>query len=302
MEADSRLAFLEGQGKDKLPSYQLDASIIVTGASGQIGLATVKKLLNTGAEVHALTRTTSLGFASETLQWHHADLETNDWDFNVSADTLIHTASLWLLPNHLTRFAECGVNRLIAFGSTSMFSKISSENPGEQIIVELLKQAEHDIARECDRLNIKWTILRPTMVYGLGLDKNITTIMQFIKRFGVFPVHGKADGARKPVHASDLAQAAIDIIEEPRTYNSTYNLGGGEQLSYREMVQRIFAYVGKKPRFVNVPHLPFWLDIYAKCFHSHLNGEMARRMNQDLVFDDSAAKKDFGYAPRKFLK
>jgi hypothetical protein len=30
------------------------------------------------------------------------------------------------------------------------------------------------------------------------------------------------------------------------------------------------------------------------------NAEMARRMNEDLVFDSSAAVRDFGFAPRTF--
>ena len=42
-------------------------------------------------------------------------------------------------------------------------------------------------------------------------------------------------------------------------------------------------------------------DAIAKTFSfKDFNAEMARRMNEDLVFDTSDAVRDFGFAPRKF--
>ncbi len=36
----------------------------------------------------------------------------------------------------------------------------------------------------CKKLGIEYTILRPTMIYGSGLDRNTSSIVRFIKRFG----------------------------------------------------------------------------------------------------------------------
>jgi hypothetical protein len=44
------------------------------------------------------------------------------------------------------------------------------------------------------------------------------------------------------------------------------------------------------------------LDLLGKIRRNkYINGEIARRMNDDLVFFHDDAKNDFGFAPRKFL-
>jgi hypothetical protein len=73
-------------------------------------------------------------------------------------------------------------------------------------------------------------------------------------------------------------------------------------MSYRVMVERLFRHLGKKPQLLTLPFLPQSLDLMNKMFPLlHVNGEIARRMNEDLVFDNEPAAKDFGYRPRGFL-
>ncbi len=104
------------------------------------------------------------------------------------------------------------------------------------------------------------------------------------------------------MHAEDLADAALAALISTKTHHKTYNLSGGETLTYRNMAERLFAAMGKKPRIFPLPFLPLVLDVYGSLRHkSHINGEMARRMNEDLVFSHEMAAHDFGYAPRPFL-
>ena len=76
-------------------------------------------------------------------------------------------------------------------------------------------------------------------------------------------------------------------------------------MTYREMVERIFVWIGQKPRFITVPMTGFAIAIWlARIFprYRYLSGAMARRMSQDLIFDHSKAKRDLGYAPSPFLE
>jgi hypothetical protein len=51
-----------------------------------------------------------------------------------------------------------------------------------------------------------------------------------------------------------------------------------------------------------LPLLPQSLDLVSRLFPAlHVNGEIARRMNRDLVADNAPAARDFGYRPRRFL-
>ena len=82
-----------------------------------------------------------------------------------------------------------------------------------------------------------------------------------------------------------------------------YNLRGGETLTYKEMVRRIFETLGRQPRFIRIPLTAFRLAVMLARQHprfAHLTADMALRMQADLVFDHSDATRDFGYSPGNF--
>jgi hypothetical protein len=280
-------------------------TILVTGASGQVGLCAIGKALARGARVIAVYNKTRIPFEHPNLEWIKCDLTDVRSAFDgIKADVLIHTAALWLLlPGALPSLFRTGIKRVIAFGSTSVLGKSDSKNAHEQEVVKNLKTAESETSRLCAVESCHTTILRPTMIYGVGLDSNITRMADIIRRFGVIPVYGKASGWRHPVQALDLADAALAIIDNPKTYAKTYNLGGSQTMTYRTMIGMVFEYLGKRPRLIQLPFLPRILDALGAVYQmGHINGEMARRMNGDLLFDIKDAIDDFGYRPQGFLQ
>ncbi len=275
------------------------STIIVAGATNQIGHFLLPRLQD--HKVIAISRQPRPN--TDKISWLQTDLASEVLPIKVSSQ-LFYSAPLPLLPSLLARLPKTTLlTRVIAFSSTSRFTKKNSTNPKEQIIANQLIQAETALIKECQQRNITWTILRPTLVYGCGLDKNITFIANFIKRFGFFPVIGQGTGLRQPVHADDLAQACIKIALSSNTINKTYNLTGGQTLSYHAMITAIFKSLGKEPRIISIPPLLFttmircitWLPKY-----SHLSTTMVTRINQDLCFDCTPAQHDFNYQSRKF--
>jgi len=279
--------------------------VMVSGATSQIGRFLLPKLVAAGAEVYALSRRDGHDSAKESaVHWLRADLGQPDTAETLPpADALIHVASIRLLPALLPAAAAKGVRRVIAFSSTGRFGKARSADPREIEFVARLAQAEEAVERICNEHGIDWTIFRPTLIYGAGMDSNVMTITKVIRRLGVFPLLGEAKGRRQPVHAGDLAEACVLALEASRTFGKAYNLSGGEILTYRQMVERIFAALEKRPRFMRVPMTAFRLAMGLVSLapkYRDFSAEMARRMNEDLVFDYSEAARDFGYAPRSF--
>lgn len=120
---------------------------------------------------------------------------------------------------------------------------------------------------------------------------------------GIFPLLGQADGLRQPVHVEDVAMACVSAITVPVAGNRAYNLSGGETLSYREMVCRIFAAIGKRPQAVTIPRWLFRLVVTVLRRlprYRNWTTEMAERMNRDLVFDHGDAARDLAFSPRPF--
>ncbi len=287
---------------DENATYK-DKTVMVTGASSQVGICLIGRLLSQGAKVIALRHTTDVYFNHPNLTWVQGELKDSTVDLQGNkAEALIHCAPIWLLDSLLTAVFNARVKRVIAFSSTSVFVKLYSSNKGERQLVEKLEKAELNLAERSRKSGASFTILRPTMIYGLGLDENVTRIADFAERYHFFPLYPPAKGRRQPVHADDLAQLALKILDNTKTFNKSYNIGGGEVLTYQAMVEKIFYALGQTPRIFMFKHLPLVLDTLGNwIFGGKINGEMARRMNEDMLFLDNTKHRDFTYKFRDFL-
>ncbi len=166
-----------------------------------------------------------------------------------------------------------------------------------------LREAEEELAGRCEALGIAWTLFRPTLIYG-GPGSAVCLIARVARRLRCFPVAGRGAGLRQPVHAEDLAAACLLALDRPACHGRAYDLGGGETLTYREMVERVFLHVGRRPVVLPVP-LPLLRAAIAVArilprFRG-LSPAMAERSERDQAFDITDAKRDFGYQARPFL-
>ena len=220
-----------------------------------------------------------------------------------SADAVISLAPLPKIGVVLRMAEVLGAKRVIAFGSTGRFSKVGSSSSIERDFVTQQEKAEWIFSSQSEAAGISWTLFRPTMIYGADADQNVTFIKSVVQRFGFFPMPLGAKGLRQPVHVDDLAAACVSALECERAFNRAYNLGGGEVLSFPELVRRIFRAEGRMPLLLPVPMAVYYLLITAaKKFPkaAFVRKEMVERMFQDLTADNKPAIDDFRYNPRSF--
>ncbi len=282
-------------------------SCLVTGSSSQIGSWLVPLLVADGWIIHLISRGRSrMSDYGADATWHRFDLSKQDSPFpELSAEVLFHTAGIASILPWIEQLHSVGIKRVIAFSSTSLFTKVASTSPVDLDMVARLGGYEKMLIAQCEKRGIAWTILRPTMIYGGKFgDRTVLDIARVIKRLGFFPVLGRGSGLRQPVHAQDLANACSQIWDRTITFNKAYNIGGAEALPYRRMVERIFMAMNKKPRFLPVPLAGFSLAVRLANYHPryrHLTASMAKRMDQDMVFANDEAISDFEYKPRDFL-
>jgi nucleoside-diphosphate-sugar epimerase len=215
----------------------------------------------------------------------------------------VSLAPIWVLPDYFGLLEAHNVQRIVALSSTSRFTKEDSPDLEERAVARRLAEGERRLERWAGARRAATVILRPTLIYGYGRDRNISEVARFIRKFGFFPVCGAALGLRQPVHVEDVAAACLAALEGHSTGIGHYNLSGGEVLTYRAMVQRVFDALGKRPVFLS---LPLWAYRVATRCSSLLPGNrrgwyaVAKRMNQDLVFDHAAAEVDLKFFPRQF--
>lgn len=277
-------------------------TVLVLGARSQIGEYLLPALVRGGYRVLAATRG-PFPAGSAGVEWVRVDQSGRVSPPSGPVWAVVNLAPIRLLPAMLQQFSAQGVSRLIAFSSTSVFTKVKSDDPRERELVRSLLESERVVAEHAAGTGLRWTILRPTLVYSWGRDRNVSEIARFVRRFRVFPLLGQGTGLRQPVHAQDLADACVAALETPASFGKAYNLAGARRLSYRRMVEEIFLFQGLTPRFVT---LPAWLIQgcirWARAIprFRNLSPELATRMQTDMCFDSDEARVDFGFDPRPF--
>jgi len=269
--------------------------VLVTGASSQIGCYLLPALLRAGYRVTAVSRHARPPWiaAHPALDWRVADL-AHGCPTPVP-ERMISAAPLSLAVELLAAGA-CG-RRLVAFSSTSVLSKLDSADARERRQVLALRQAETRLLE----LQSNALVLRPTLIYGAGLDRNLSRVAAWVRRLGVVPVARPGTGLRQPVHAADLANLAVSQLESGAT--GAWLLGGGSRLSYRAMLEAVFRACGRRPRLLPVEPASaarWWWLLGRLPGSAGLSPEMLQRQNRDLLFDDSAARERLGWSPRAF--
>ena len=273
--------------------------ILVTGGSSVVGDYLLPRLVADGHQVIVFSRSAR---AVRGVEWRQADVSHAPLKGLVAgADALIHLAPLPLLTRVLPGLPE-GVSEIVAVGTTSVFTKADARSEMDRRLVEHQQEAERVLTDFCRKRGIRGTLLRPTLVYDGRRDKNVTRIARFIRHASFFPVAAPASGLRQPLHAADLADACRAALES-RIAGQAYNLAGGETLSYRAMLERIFRALGRKPRILPVPLGIYRAALGMARLHPRLRSlslDVADRMNRDLVFDYGDAARDLGFRPRSF--
>lgn len=280
----------------------IDLRVGLLGATSLVGRCLIPLLLESGIRVCAFSRNAP-ETANDDVLWQSLSAPALAATGQDRIEHWLCVAPIWVLPDYFSLLEASGVRRIVVLSSTSLFTKESSSDLEEQNIARRLRDAEASVQTWAKACGVEWVILRPTLIYGVGEDRNVSEIARFIRRFGFFPLLGRAKGLRQPVHAKDVAGACLAALQANGVVNVAYNISGGEIIPYRDMVGRIFVAMGRPCRLLSVPLWAFRVAV--KLLHClpryrHWSVAMAERMNRDLVFDHSDAKNDLSFSPRLF--
>lgn len=274
--------------------------ILLMGASSQIGYFLLQHLSYKHYPALAVSRRSPPAWGiSRDICWMQHDLDEealpSDASILISAGALRHAAAaIHTMPR---------LNHVIAISSSSIVNKQGTGNAEEQQVINELLEAENHLVANCEEREIALTILRPTLVYGCGLDRNLSRVVDWLNKRAWFPISGKARGLRQPVHADDIAQLCVACFEMGSMAAGEYDLGGGSTIPYKEMVRRTASAIDRPLRFLPLPEflLAKLLDMASALPGLRgLNGAMIKRQNQDLVVDHQLAEQRLQWRPRAF--
>ena len=272
---------------------------LVFGLSGQLGAALRPALLAAGWSLDAVSREPRDD--EPHVAWHTGALP----DVPQLAQPFDAVLSLGPLDAFAAAVARqpLRAGRVVAIGSTGVHSKVGSPDPAEADLAHRLAAAETTLITILAAHGVPLALLRPTLIYGHGLDRSLTPLVGFARRRGWLPLPKQAEGLRQPVHVDDLAGAVIACLDAVPPIAGAFDLPGGEALPFSTMLARTLAVHAPGARLLRVPSPVFRLGLALA--GPGLGARVSpagfiARIGRDQVFDATAAEDAFGYAPRAF--
>lgn len=95
-------------------------------------------------------------------------------------------------------------------------------------------------------------ILRPGVMFGPG-DSFFNMFAELARYTPVLPLIGGGKTKLQPVYVGDVAATAMAALETPGASGKTYELGGPEIVTFRDVYERLAALTGRRRCLVSVP-------------------------------------------------
>ena len=256
--------------------------LFVTGATGFVGKATLRRLLAAGHNVVAAYHRTP-PVEQEGVRWVRLgdqDGPERLRDMLDGSDAILHMAALAHLPNTdkehsadafmrvnldgTVRLAEAAVGARIrrfvflssvkACGETSGARPLCENDPKRPVDPYGVSKsiAEDRLGEIAARTAMEHVVIRPPLVYGPGVRANFLSLMRWIDRGLPLPL-GAIDNRRSFLYVENLADVVVRCLDHPAAAGQTYFVSDGEDVSIGELVRRIARALERPARLVPAP-------------------------------------------------
>jgi NADH dehydrogenase len=236
--------------------------LLLTGATGTVGRAVLRRLTATGTPVRCLVRDPrrlgpervrvqiALGDLGDHLSFRHALR---------GVDTVIHLASVIRdQPNgsieelsgvatwRLVQAAErAGVTRFV------FFSTLGASTRSRARLMRAKAVAERAVVES----TLAHTVFAPSIIYSPS-DPYLT-LLQRMSWLPVMPIPGSGRAGFQPIWAEDVAQCVLAALpggaSDTASIGTRYELAGPEVLTHRQIVETALRSFHRERRIVRIP-------------------------------------------------
>jgi uncharacterized protein YbjT (DUF2867 family) len=100
---------------------------------------------------------------------------------------------------------------------------------------------------------IPYTVLRGSILFGPGDEFTTGLAMLLAAAPGFLPLPSKGETLVQPLWVEDLVTCLVWALDNPETLNRTYEVGGSEYLSLRQVAEIVMEVSGQRRMLVNWP-------------------------------------------------
>lgn len=151
-----------------------------------------------------------------------------------------------------------GVKQMVLIGAVYPFGRartprVAEDHPREPHTFKgKMRKEQEDLLMEADAKGlIRGTVLRLPDFYGPGVEKSfLQSAFQAAVTDKSAQMVGPIDRPHEYVFVPDVGPVVVKLIGEPRAFGRTWNLGGAGTITPKELVEKIFAQAGRKPKMM----------------------------------------------------
>ncbi len=260
------------------------AKILVSGATGFVGKRLILYLLEQGHQIYALCRikgTTVFPEEKPNLHYIWGDLRNPETLENIPSEIdaayyLVHSMSeivsdltkveLEVAEHFVNSLKNTKVKQLIYLGGIINDERALSPHLKSRLLVEqILKDS-----------SIPTTILRASIIIGSG-SASFEIIRDLCEKLPLMVAPKWVDSFCQPIAIGDVIFYLSHVLLNQNCYDKTFDIGGPEVLSFKELLLKYSAFRGLKRWIIEVPVLTprlssFWLVFitsvrFSLCFY-----------------------------------
>lgn len=293
----------------------------MTGASGFIGSEVCTQLVRQGHHVRATYRG-RMPAERHGIDWREAELSApTPWKpLLEDVDTVVHLAGRAHVlhetasdpaaafrranvdpvahmleaigpstPLHIVLVSSIGVNGNVS-GSEPF--RADDEPAPVDVYAKSKLAAERLVVRAAERGELKFTIVRPTLVYGPGAPGNFARLLRLVRSGLPLPLASVAN-KRSLISVNHLAGFLVRVCEDARAQGRLFLVADGTVVSTPRILEAIATGLGRRPRLFPFP--PVMLGHAARLVG---RGHLWEKLSGDLQVDAAPMREVLDWRPQ----
>jgi uncharacterized protein YbjT (DUF2867 family) len=167
--------------------------------------------------------------------------------------------------------ARAGLTQLVYLGG------LGDDSPDLSAHLRSRLETEQELASGA----VPLTTLRAAIVIGRG-SAGFETIVALVDRLPAMVCPRWVGVRTQPIAIADVVEYLAGVCGHPRALGESFDAGGPEVMTYREMIERVAAVRGKRPLIVEVPVLSPRLSSYWLHLVTPVKASVARPLIEGL--------------------
>ncbi len=279
-------------------------NILVTGANGYIGMRLLPILVEAGHKVTCVVRESRRFQPGADILRHISIIDFDFLDdekaeavfkgkeFDV-AYYLIHSLKdTFLSLEELERKSagcfvqvarQTHVKQLIYLGGISNAGALSSHLRARKLVKDILQQS-----------GIRYTIFEAGIIVGSG-SASFEIIRDLVEKLPIMIAPDRINSKCQPIAIRNVISYLVESVMNEKTFNRTFEIGGPDVLSYKEMMLQFARVRGYKRVIFTVPFITprfasRWL-YFATSTNFTIARQLIESLKNDVVCQDTAIRK-----------